>query len=173
MSGIISDNVGRSTGLIKAAGGGKIGQVVSTVNTATENLSSATPTTISNFTVAITPVAASSKILVMVNALFCTGLGVTVNIQLFRDTTNIYLGDAASNRPRDAYFNLTLGPRHTSICNSVFLDSPSTTSEVDYSLKWFVQGGSIVYMNRSVDDNDYVAHDGRAASSITAMEVLA
>jgi len=156
-----------------AAGGGKIGQVLQTVNTGTETLSSATPTTIPDFTVTITPVATSSKILVMVNALLCTTAGITLNMQLFRDTTNIYLGDTASNRPRDAYFSLPGAPRAMASAVSVFLDSPSSTSALDYSCKWFTQASTLMYMNRSIDDNDYVAHDGRAASSITVMEVLA
>jgi len=155
-----------------AAGGGKIGQVVQTVNTGTETLSSTTPTTISDFTVAITPAATSSKVLVFTSGMFSTTASDTMSIQMFRDTTQIFMGDAASNRSRTTMGVHIHNTRSSGTFAACYLDSPSSTSEVAYSCKWFSQGSTPVYMNRTSADNDTVAYDNRTASSITAMEIL-
>jgi len=174
MSGIISDNVGRATGLIKSAGGGgKIGQVIQTVNTGTETMTSTTPATISDFTVSITPAATSSKILVMVNAMIQTTNNYTMAVYMFRDTTALYIGDAASNRARASWSTHVNTPRFWRMCAINYLDSPSSTSEIDYTCKWSTQGNQVCYMNRTVGDADAVDYDNRTASSITVMEVLA
>ena len=162
-----STGAGLSQGFEAAPGGGKIGQVVQTVNTATETLSSDTFTTIADFTVAITPVATSSKILVMVNAQFGGGNGYSRRFQLFRDTTQIFMGDGAI---RSAFGFNTNGTRQGDTGAICYLDSPSSTSEVSYSLKWSSQESNTQYMGRS-QSND--AEDAETASSITAMEVLA
>ena len=154
-------------------GGGKIGQVVQTVNTGTETLSSTTPTTISDFTVAITPAATSSKVLVMVNAIITVNNNNSMGLQLFRDTTQIFMGDAASSRARSSwtiYANVDRQMWPTALC---YLDSPSSTSAIDYSCKWFSQGSAAAYMNRSALDSDNATYDQRTASSITVMEILA
>ena len=169
MSGIITDNVGRSSGLVKAAagGGGKIGQIVQTVNTATETLSSTTFTTISDFTVSITPVATSSKILVMVNAQFGGASGYSARFQLFRDTTQIFMGDSAI---RSAFGFNTNGTRQGDTGSICYLDSPPTTSEIDYSLKWNSQESTALYMGRTFAND---SEDAETPSSITVWEVLA
>ena len=154
-------------------GGGKIGQVVQTVNTGTETLSSTTPTTISDFTVAITPAATSSKVLVMVNAIITVNNTNSMGLQLFRDTTQIFMGDAASSRARSSwtiYADVDRQMWPTALC---YLDSPSSTSAIDYSCKWFSQGSAAAYMNRSALDSDTATYDQRTASSITVMEILA
>ena len=170
---LLSAGAGKTNVFETAAGGGKIGQVVQTVNAGTETLSSQTATTISDFTVAITPAATSSKILVFVNAPLSSTTSVTSSVQLFRDTTQIYMGDADSNRPRTTFSTLLKDNRTNSLMAQMYLDSPSTTSEVSYSCKWFCETAVAIYMNRSYDDTDQPLYDGRTASSITVMEVLA
>ena len=177
MSGIISDNVGRATGLIKAAGGGgKIGQVIQTVHTGTETLSSTTDTTISNFTATITPAASSSKILVMAYMMLGPPNSASMSVKLFRDTTQIFMGDAAGDRIRVSYHDFRVfansGTRAIGVGTPMYLDSPSTTSAVAYTFKWRSEGSAAIYLNRDNQDSDldYVL---RGASSITAIEVLA
>ena len=53
-----------------------------------------------------------------------------------------------------------------------YVDSPSTTSAVTYKLQWMETEGTTLYLNRSYQDTDQ-ANFGRAASTITALEVLA
>ena len=159
-----------------AAGGGKIGQVVQTVHTGTETLSSTTATTISNFTVAITPAATSSKILVMAYMMLGPPISASMSVQLFRDTTQIFMGDAAGDRIRVSYHDFRVfansGARAIGVGSPIYLDSPSTTSEIEYTFKWRSEGGAAIYLNRDAQysDLDYVPV---GASSITAIEVLA
>jgi len=168
-SGATIVNSGTATGF----GGGKIGQVVQTVNTGTETLSSATPTTISNFTVAITPSATSSKVLVTVNAMLGSTNSYSMGVQLFRDTTQIFLGDAASSRARSTWTNYFNNDNWIWQMAACYLDSPSSTSEIDYSCKWFSQSSVAIWLNRTWNDNDAATYNQRTASSITVMEVLA
>jgi len=175
MSGIIADNVGRASGLVKAAGGGgKIGQVVQTVHTGTETATGTTATEVANFSCSITPTATSSKILVMVAATVVCGGSVSPQTQLFRDTTQIHMGDAASSRPRVMWSGYHVQNRVMPPQAGIFLDSPSTTSSIAYTLKWYSQTGQgVLHLNRSRTDNNQAQYDGRAASSITLMEILA
>jgi hypothetical protein len=53
----------------------------------------------------------------------------------------------------------------------VYLDSPATTSAVTYQAQAYIHQGT-AYVNRSgVDNND--GSNGRSASTITVMEILA
>ena len=53
----------------------------------------------------------------------------------------------------------------------MYLDSPSTVSEVTYTVQWSLQAaGSTMYLNRSYNDPDTTV-SARAASTITVMEI--
>tara|TARA_R110000851_G_scaffold133963_1_gene269065 strand:+ start:154 stop:732 length:579 start_codon:yes stop_codon:yes gene_type:complete len=157
-----------------AAAGGKIGQVIHTGLTSVTSTTSSTASAISGLTATITPSATSSKVLILV---YLTG-GSTgdahATFQLFRGTTQIALGDAASSRSRatfgyrgEQHFNnYSAFPWHVS-----WVDSPSSTSALTYSVKWFISSGTL-YLNRSLDNTDN-ANYHRTVSHITAMEVLA
>ena len=174
MSGKISDNLGRASGLLKAAGGGgKIGQIVTTQNTAVESTTSSSFATIADLSVDITPTATSSKIWV-VSSLQLSRLPQHCHFELMRDTTAIGIGDAASNRERCSFNTFEGGAEETYACYPhafTWLDSPSSTSAITYSWKWRITGVTI-YLNRSEDNTDH-ANYPRTASSITVMEVLA
>ena len=160
-------------------GGGKIGQVVSTNKTDTfsESVSTeAMSNLVTGLTVDITPSASTSKILVIVNAAMAVSSTHGLRFQLFRDSTQIDLGDASSNRKR-----LSKGPIENSggssymaMCSTNFLDTPNSTSQLTYGIKIGHTSGSsqTMYINRSHDDSDDASY-GRNASTITVMEVLA
>jgi len=100
-----------------------------------------------------------------------------LRFQLFRDTTQIDLGDdGGGSRPR-----ISKGPDqnaggagYITIMTTNFLDSPSSTSQLTYGVKLGHTSGSAktLYLNRSHDDPDDASY-GRNASTITVMEVLA
>ena len=150
-------------------GGGKIGQVISTNKTDTFSESVNTEVfsgIATGLTVAITPSATSSKVLVIVHA----AMGIDGG------STQIDLGAASSSRAR-----LSKGPMQNGGAGSYmmyattnFLDSPSSTSELTYGIKIGHTSGSAktMYLNRSHDDPDDASY-GRNASTITVMEVLA
>jgi len=157
-------------------GGGKIAQVVSTTKTDTFSSSSGTLTDITGMSVAITPSATSSKVLVLVNMnVHVTATDRYAGFQLLRGSTAISLGDAASSRTRTSAWISVYGGSVDIVEKSIiFLDSPSTTSATTYKMQGLVQtdDSPSFVINRSGGDAD-AAHGARTASSITVMEVLA
>jgi len=160
-------------------GGGKIGQVISTNKTDTFSESVNTEVfsnIVTGLTVSITPSAASSKILVFLSM----GVGAAgehgIRFQLFRDTTQIDLGDSGGgSRPRISKGpdQNTGGNAYITNLNSNFLDSPNSTSALTYGVKIGHTSGSAktLYINRTYDDPDDASY-GRGSSSITVMEIL-
>ena len=153
-------------------GGGKIGQVVQTVKTDHANTTSTSFADISGMSVAITPSATSSKILVFAN----TNTGETLNysgsVQLMRGTTALFIGDASSSRTRASAGGLMPNGRTSQQRNIHYLDSPSSTSALTYKLQWLAESGGTLYLNREAGNADAV-YSVMCASSITVMEVLA
>ena len=153
-------------------GGGKILQVVENEETTTTSWTGWGET----ISQSITPSSTSSKVLVLFNGV----LGVSARYhagKLFRDTTQIALGDANGNRTR-VWFTLGFNPDATNqIYNSDYaaahyLDSPSTTSAVTYK----VEVGSMYvtnltsYRNRPTVDGDYNYYPV-GSTSLTLIEI--
>ena len=155
---------------LPAGVGGKILQVVSAAKTDSFATTSTSFTDITGITVAITPAATSSKILVMVD-LVCSLTNTTGELLLKRGSTSIYLGDAAGARGRVNQSVYMADANSSTSATMVFLDSPSSTSAVTYKVQGRTQNGSYALaINRSQSDQDSAARF-RGASSITLMEV--
>ena len=129
-SGATITNSGTATGF----GGGKVLQVVSDTLTTLYSRSSMTATYVSvGLNAAITPSATSSKILVIANIYATPAVGASssshnhVSLGLFRDSTQI---GAARQVP-------LLTNRHTSECGMVFVDEPSSDSEIIYDIRGY------------------------------------
>ena len=170
------------TGLVTGGTGGhglrSSGSVVQTVQTVKTDTFSSTSDTLEDITglsLSITPTSTTSKVLI--NVSFNHTITTTdrwMQFQLVRDSTAIYLGDAASSRTRASVFTSYTGSNNNVITNSniTFLDSPNTTSATTYKLQCARQSDSNPYLviNRSKNDSD-ANYGGRSASSITAMEI--
>ena len=172
--------------IAKASGFGKIGQMVTTTFTGTEsttvNLASANSYTNSSVAATITPTATSSKILVLstINA----GSSDNSNgAHIGRFTMNIggtitaeFRGDAAGSRKRNSSGrgNESQGSATILTNGFNFVLSPNTTSAttITYQFACRGSGSGTVYINRTGTDTDG-NEDGRTASSITLIEVLA
>ena len=159
-------------------GGGKIGQVVSTNKTDTfsQSVSSAGDSNIvTGLTVDITPSATSSKILIFVNVSIGVNGSHGMGFKLFRDSTQIDLPGASSNRRQNSKgMQANGGTSYNENLSTNFLDSPNSTSQITYGIKINHTSSSSKGMTvcSSYDDSDD-AKLGRQASTITAMEVLA
>ena len=155
---------------------GAILQVLQAVKTDTQATTSTSPVDVSGLSVAITPRSTSNKILVMMDVAVGTAesTGSLGAVYLLRGSTNIYVGDAASNRARaTAQIDNNAGDMSFSIVrnHATFLDSPSSTSEQTYKVQFETHNGANeVYINRSGNDGDQT-YIQRVASSITVMEV--
>lgn len=128
----------------------------------------------------ITPKSTSSKILVRLSLVIASQYW-QVRGRLLRDGTVIdgALGNQrGSNRKRVSFNYIKYGGgSSTSLYDMAgmpveYLDSPATTSSVEYSLD--IGGYSTsytVYINRGHDDNDGTGYDGTPMSTMTLMEI--
>tara|TARA_R110002012_G_scaffold24645_1_gene82130 strand:- start:1002 stop:1709 length:708 start_codon:yes stop_codon:yes gene_type:complete len=169
-SGATITNSGTATGF----GGGKIGQVVSTHTNATSfSTSSSTLVDVTGMSVAITPSATSSKILIMASVTATSNESTRCFIGLKRGSTAIANCSpsgsqiAGVNTGHEQEGNNALFNYHIS-----FLDSPSSVSEQTYKITGCAEGSDVFRLNRSPGDADSNTVS-RGASSITVMEVLA
>ena len=176
MSELRTNRIVPRDGLPSGSSGGII-QVKSATKTDTQSISgTGSSADITGLSVSITPTRSDSKILVMysVNTGATEG-GYNGAINLFRDSTQIYLGDAASNRARVSNLisisNTGGGTDYNMVhLSGHHLDSPSTTSATTYKLQLKNLSSESLYINQSKNDGDqtYIA---RTASSITVMEI--
>ena len=167
-----STGAGLSQGFEAAAGGGKIGQVLSAATTDTATYGTQTYADITGMTIAITPTATSSKILIMSDISIGITTGYGAMIRMMRDSTAIHVGVAAGSRQASTKASINYHSPMMQSYGSIYLDSPSTTSEITYKLQWLSETSGPIYRGRSATDND-VAYVARTADSITVMEVLA
>ena len=128
------------------------------------------------FSATITPSSTSSRILIIVDM---KGAGTTdssvIRSRLLRNSTPIYIGDAASNRPQamgQFYMASPAGSFYIAQLGGTFLDSPATTSAVTYKVQFGADGNTqTVYVNRTQGDRDANVYDSRVAATITVMEI--
>ena len=159
------------------SGFGKIGQVVSVSKKDTFTTTSTSLTALTGVTASITPTATSSKIFVSVHlGALDASTDVIIICQLLRGTTVIGEGDSSGGRWQSFFTQHTPAINRASSQSNQFLDAPSSTSELTYSIKIKANSGTI-YVNRSADDHDGGAGNAqsraRTISTITLTEVLA
>ena len=155
---------------------GKVLQVVSATKTDTQSIQSTNFTDV--FSVAITPSATSSKIFILLN-INITGNVRYGGVKMYRDSTQINLGDASGSRTR---VSISSEGNHDASNDSYvlkngsssFLDSPSTTNAVTYKVKvgstQDADNNNYTYINRpaNYDDGNYI---NNGASTFTLMEI--
>jgi hypothetical protein len=153
---------------------GNVIQVVSTTKTDTFTTTSNSFTTITGLTASITPTSSTSKILIIVNATGSQTVGSNdAYIALFRDSTQIALGDSAGSRVRYSFMLNSNNAGWTTNGSVTTLDSPSTTSAITYSVRGLAAISGTLYINRGNTDSDNTNGAGRTVSSITVMEIAA
>lgn len=128
---------------------------------------------ITGLSVSITPTSSTSKILVTFSTNVSASAVSTTGVRLMRDTTAISVGDAAGSRPL-----ATTGGGGNEGANwngdvlaSSFLDTPSTTSSVNYKLQITGNASATQYVNKKARDTNATAEDYRMTSHITVMEI--
>jgi uncharacterized phosphosugar-binding protein len=147
---------------------GAILQVVQTTKTDTFSVASTSYTDITGLSASITPASSGSTILVIVDAKLSNSSADASMLKLLRNSTDIYIGDAAGSRIRAS---TSSGFTSNEINNTIAfcLDSPSTTSSITYKAQVRSQSGT-AYLNRMSTDTDNGIF-ARTASSITLIEV--
>jgi len=135
--------------------GGKILQVSSFVQTSsTQTLSSGSFADLSGVTVAITPSASNSKILLISNIASNLQNDEGYGMQFVRGSTSVY----ATLQTYSIYgYGITTLYNFN---NFQFIDSPNTTSEITYKVQVRSHQGSAVIYNTSVNSNIYLIEIG-------------
>ena len=150
--------------------GGIGSNVVSTAKLDAFTTASATYVDITGLNVNITPSSATSKVLVLVQLTADARGTVQSAIQLRRDSTDILVSTDGStdNATLAAGFfrNVSFGDSHQTYTFS-FLDSPATTSVVNYTVRIRTDSGGTWYVNRTSNNVS------GGTSTITAIEVAA
>ena len=142
---------------------GSVIQVVYKSNEGSTNTyietTSSTYATIPNLSTAITPTSTSSKVLVSFHgAGFCRGSATNIQLRLLRGSTVVWEAD------RFMYTESGGAWGNVNITNS-FVDAPSTTSGITYSLQCAISGGT----GQSLKIGDYVSS---AAATMTSMQLI-
>jgi len=153
--------------------GGKLLQVVQTEKTDVSSSVTGTAWTDFGLSVDITPSSSSSKILVLCQMNISNNSGYDVRTRLMRDSTPIFIGDAAGSRPRAStvfYGTYQSGYGGFTVPIS-YVDSPGTTSQITYKVQGATFTTSTVYLNRGPNDTDNANYESRTPSSIIVMEV--
>jgi len=158
-SGATITNSGTATGF----GGGKIGQVIQTVSTASSSISTTSFADV--ITAAITPSATSSKILIDFRlGGYNPGAAMDIFFRVLRDSTTLQTGTAGQGTACQSAGtpNSDRGDGGFSIN---FLDSPNSTSSITFHLQTKVSGSSYTFNSKGGSYS--------TISTLTLMEVLA
>jgi hypothetical protein len=171
---VLTADSAQGTGLRWAApSSGKILQVVSSVNTATQSTSSTS--FVDAISVSITPSAATSKILVMGYISGSSDSAASqIGFRLARGGTGIFVGDASGSRSQAT--GILFNPSNTnysSQSHASFLDSPSTTSSTAYTVQYKADTGSstTVYLGRTFTDANASFTYRTPSAGIIVMEI--
>ena len=159
--------------LTNLPGGGKVLQVLSVFK---DDVFSTTGSTgnfadITGLSVAITPSATTSKILIQFQSCFSTGGGDRGSFRMLRDSTVINEHGASGNT-NGIFASLRTGDSLNAIpVAGVHLDSPSTTSATTYKLQVGAEASAgDVYVNRPA--NNYTGSTFyRGVSNLVVMEI--
>lgn len=158
-------------------GNGGIGtNVVQALKTDVFTTTSTSYVDITDLTLTITPTANTSKVLIIAHAIVTNAnQNDSVFIQLVRNSTAIFIGDAAGSRVRASsglYLGNSLTPGSTYAAPISHIDSPATTSATTYKLQMRSALGNAAILGRQDNDTDN-AQRGRFPASLIAIEVAA
>ena len=125
--------------------------------------------------VTITPSSSSSKMLILVQAVIGFITDDNVGFVIRRGTTLLtdYMPTGAGSRTTVGSGGVTRNNAYLANVNGNFLDSPSTTSSITYSVRLKYGRGDdnrTLYLNRGEDSSDNASRM-RSCSVITVMEV--
>ena len=149
---------------------GKVLQVVSTNTTSTTSSTSTSYTDVTGLSVAITPSASSSKILVFVTIGMiddASGSNGTYAFRLLRDSTSI--GEGSGGGQTDSIAGLGIETNNADNLNVHFLDSPSSTSSTTYKMQFRGLYNPAIRINTSQDNSGSLGN--HTSASITAVEI--
>ena len=169
-SGASASTFLRGDSTYAAAGGGKLLTCVQSVKTDVNSTTSTTPVD-TGLAVTTGTLTTGSKVLVQVSAHFGNSTAEQrTHITLWNGVTQLFLGDAPSAGHRVSSWFRSMDAYSIYNVSFMYLHSPGVTTAQTYTLKFHrsVNTSYTSWINRG---NDEDANSGRAASSMTAMEI--
>jgi len=175
----INGQTGAVTGLAalpdSAMASGSIIQVKQLVKSDVISVSGNDATTfvdITGFNLSITPSSSSHKVLITYNLKLGNEASErNCSIRILRDSSTLTVGSGGSTANGTDFFRLS-GTGQIYNASHMFLDSPSSSSSLNYKLQWALEGQSggnrTAYLNRRGADSSFVM-----VSTLTLMEVAA
>jgi len=167
---LTSTGAGSPPAFEAAAGGGKLLTCVQSVKTDVNSTTSTTPVD-TGLAVTTGTLTTGSKVLVQVSAHFGNSTAEQrTHITLWNGVTQLFLGDAPSAGHRVSSWFRSMDAYSIYNVSFMYLHSPGVTTAQTYTLKFHrsVNTSYTSWINRG---NDEDANSGRAASSMTAMEI--
>ena len=160
--------IGTDAGSVNAPG--SVEQVVQThFNTKSSTTSTSWATL---YSASITPTSSSNKVLAAVSFSGSHPNSYSGLVRVVRQATPIGGGAGGTNYQSNVWFNIRSATDYNiSTYNASYLDSPATTSAITYSVQWYASGGTVFYINRTIQDGLTYDYDSPATSSITLMEI--
>ena len=131
---------------------------------------------LTGYSISITPTSSTSKILYQISFGAMIQSSNAIVFRLVRNGTIIGVGDASGSRPQATFRNMRESDtNHTRTApHFTYLDSPGTTSPVEYKLQWTGEATSpTLYINRSQTDTDGQSYGARTISTMTVWEIAA
>ena len=162
-------------GGVPSGGGGGIIQTVTATNTSkgAEDMGNNIFRSATAFNCTITPKSSTSKVFVIYSISASTEVNDRIiSFKPVRDGSDILIGDAGGSRTRTSFGRRFDNTSLQTICFSV-LDSPNTTSAVNYSFRNSSQGGDGFFIRNGLFNDGNNADTTRGVCTITAMEVSA
>ena len=164
---------GTSTGPISTSATFPTGMVLNVVSSSKTDIQTFTSTntfeTITGLSCAITPKSTSSKILIMGHLSVGNNVATArTYCKLFRDSTQVGLGDAGGDSQDRAMSATDTRAYEQRSIPINFLDSPSTTSQITYTVK-LASGSQPYHVNKDGEDNG--GNHSRCICTLTVMEI--
>lgn len=135
---------------------------------------------IPGLSLSITPVSASSRILIFCNIgmvhTWNAGRDRSSSFKVFRNNADTRIGDASGSRQRALFRagSSEADSNHGTGVSFNFVDVPNTTSALTYKLSCLPESGATVHINRSTnDENINESYGSRVVSTLIAMEIQA
>lgn len=144
-------------------------RVIQAVKTDTQSTASTSYVDVTGLSVTITPSSSSNRILIIFDIKLGANDTEYAYTRLVRNSTSIYSNSTYDNTSTNYVTSGDAEGRYSTYQNGgVFLDNPSTTSAITYTVQFRCARGESAYINRS-QNFDSEARGG--ASSITVMEI--
>jgi len=163
-------------GGVPSGGGGGIIQTVTATTTskAAEDCSTNAFRNGMNFNCTITPTSSTSKIMLFYSLSFCVESPTReVTVRPTRGGTAFLIGDASGSRTRGSFARLFSDNTQMESISFSCLDSPSSTSAVNYGFDYAIMNQGCFLIRNAVFNDGDDADTLRGVSTITAMEVSA